>query len=56
MVCDGSDDTLIFVDNLVELLGMYDHTMYYYIGTIMSPFIQTLISLLIWDMVELAML
>ncbi|KAK9180445.1 hypothetical protein WN943_029654 [Citrus x changshan-huyou] len=29
----ADDDTLIFVDNLVELLGKYDHTKYYYIGT-----------------------
>ncbi|KAK9183471.1 hypothetical protein WN944_026623 [Citrus x changshan-huyou] len=29
----ADDDTLIFVDNLVELRGKYDHTKYYYIGT-----------------------
>ncbi|ESR59390.1 hypothetical protein CICLE_v10017944mg [Citrus x clementina] len=29
----ADDDTLVFVDNLVELLGKYDHTKYYYIGT-----------------------
>ncbi|KAH9680730.1 hypothetical protein KPL71_026663 [Citrus sinensis] len=28
----ADDDTLIFVDNLVELLGKYDHTKYYYIA------------------------
>ncbi|KAI3791924.1 hypothetical protein L2E82_05792 [Cichorium intybus] len=28
----GDDDTVFFVDNLVELLGRYDHTKYYYIG------------------------
>ncbi|KAF5179535.1 fringe-like protein [Thalictrum thalictroides] len=26
------DDTILFVDNLVELLGKYDHNKYYYIG------------------------
>ncbi|KAJ4724302.1 Protein of unknown function (DUF604) [Melia azedarach] len=29
----ADDDTLIFLDNLVEVLGKYDHTKYYYIGT-----------------------
>lgn len=29
----ADDDTLVFVDNLVEVLGKYDHTKYYYIGT-----------------------
>ncbi|OMP09548.1 hypothetical protein COLO4_05364 [Corchorus olitorius] len=28
----GDDDSLFFVDNLVELLGKYDHNKYYYIG------------------------
>lgn len=28
----GDDDTLFFVDNLVEVLSKYDHTKYYYIG------------------------
>ncbi|CAL1391081.1 unnamed protein product [Linum trigynum] len=28
----ADDDTLIFVDNLVEVLGKYDHTEYHYIG------------------------
>lgn len=28
----GDDDTVFFVDNLVELLRRYDHTKYYYIG------------------------
>ncbi|CAL1391082.1 unnamed protein product [Linum trigynum] len=30
MVCD--DDTLVFVDNLVEVLSKFDHTKYHYIG------------------------
>ncbi|CAI0450137.1 unnamed protein product [Linum tenue] len=30
MVCD--DDTLVFVDNLVEVLNKFDHTKYHYIG------------------------
>ncbi|KAJ4724298.1 Protein of unknown function (DUF604) [Melia azedarach] len=29
----GDDDTLFFQENLVEVLGKYDHTKYYYIGT-----------------------
>ncbi|OMO81731.1 hypothetical protein CCACVL1_12253 [Corchorus capsularis] len=29
----GDDDSLFFVDNLVELLGKYDHNKYYYLGT-----------------------
>ncbi|KAK9221069.1 hypothetical protein WN944_009493 [Citrus x changshan-huyou] len=29
----ADDDTLFFLDNLVEVLGKYDHTKYYYIGT-----------------------
>ncbi|KAK6272659.1 hypothetical protein POUND7_009742 [Theobroma cacao] len=29
----ADDDTLFFVDNLVEVLAKYDHTKYYYIGT-----------------------
>lgn len=28
----GDDDTVFFVDNLVEVLGKYDHSKYYYIG------------------------
>ncbi|KAJ4724299.1 Protein of unknown function (DUF604) [Melia azedarach] len=28
----GDDDTLFFLENLVEVLGKYDHTKYYYIG------------------------
>ncbi|CAI9107855.1 OLC1v1007326C1 [Oldenlandia corymbosa var. corymbosa] len=28
----GDDDTVFFVDNLVEVLSKYDHTKYYYIG------------------------
>ncbi|XVE59980.1 hypothetical protein DITRI_Ditri05aG0089800 [Diplodiscus trichospermus] len=28
----GDDDTLFLVNNLVEVLGKYDHTKYYYIG------------------------
>ncbi|PWA66116.1 hypothetical protein CTI12_AA329640 [Artemisia annua] len=28
----GDDDTIFFLDNLVELLGRYDHTKYFYIG------------------------
>ncbi|KAD5508488.1 hypothetical protein R6Q59_030911 [Mikania micrantha] len=28
----GDDDTIFFLDNLVELLGRYDHTKYLYIG------------------------
>ncbi|XP_021278540.1 uncharacterized protein LOC110412333 [Herrania umbratica] len=28
----GDDDTLFLVHNLVEVLGKYDHTQYYYIG------------------------
>ncbi|XVF19301.1 hypothetical protein REPUB_Repub11eG0098600 [Reevesia pubescens] len=28
----GDDDTIFFVHNLVEVLGKYDHTKYYYIG------------------------
>ncbi|KAD5508487.1 hypothetical protein E3N88_16190 [Mikania micrantha] len=28
----GDDDTIFFLDNLVELLGRYDHTKYVYIG------------------------
>ncbi|CAH1452022.1 unnamed protein product [Lactuca virosa] len=28
----GDDDTVFFLDNLVELLRRYDHTKYYYIG------------------------
>ncbi|XP_062083210.1 uncharacterized protein LOC133789382 [Humulus lupulus] len=31
VVCD--DDTVLMVDNLVEILSKYDHTKYYYIGT-----------------------
>ncbi|XVE78920.1 hypothetical protein DITRI_Ditri14bG0016700 [Diplodiscus trichospermus] len=30
----GDDDTVFLVDNLVEVLGKYDHTKYYYIGMI----------------------
>ncbi|KAJ8751122.1 hypothetical protein K2173_016303 [Erythroxylum novogranatense] len=30
IMCD--DDTLFFVDNLVEVLGKYDHTKFFYIG------------------------
>ncbi|XP_076897340.1 uncharacterized protein LOC143550606 [Bidens hawaiensis] len=30
----GDDDTIFFLDNLVELLGRYDHTKYFYIGGI----------------------
>ncbi|KAK1587295.1 hypothetical protein Q3G72_011504 [Acer saccharum] len=29
----ADDDTLFFVDNLVEVLGKYDHSKYHYIGT-----------------------
>ncbi|KAK1408423.1 hypothetical protein QVD17_40185 [Tagetes erecta] len=28
----GDDDTIFFLDNLVDLLGRYDHTKYFYIG------------------------
>ncbi|KAL5766499.1 hypothetical protein ACOSP7_017116 [Xanthoceras sorbifolium] len=28
----ADDDSLIFIDNLVEMLGRYDHNKYYYIG------------------------
>lgn len=28
----GDNDTVFFVDNLVEVLGKYDHSKYYYIG------------------------
>ncbi|XP_039032798.1 uncharacterized protein LOC120167994 isoform X2 [Hibiscus syriacus] len=28
----ADDDTLFFVDNLVEVLGKYDHTKHYYVG------------------------
>ncbi|KAK3026347.1 hypothetical protein RJ639_042644 [Escallonia herrerae] len=28
----GDDDSIFFVDNLVNVLGTYDHTKYYYIG------------------------
>lgn len=38
----GDDDTLFFVDNLVDVLGKYDHRKFYYFGTpsdfIMSNF------------------
>lgn len=30
----GDDDTIFFVDNLVRVLGSYDHTKYFYIGGI----------------------
>ncbi|KAI3706743.1 hypothetical protein L6452_24682 [Arctium lappa] len=30
----GDDDTVFFLDNLVELLGRFDHTKYFYIGGI----------------------
>ncbi|KAI7752431.1 hypothetical protein M8C21_033269, partial [Ambrosia artemisiifolia] len=30
----GDDDTIFFLDNMVELLGRYDHTKYFYIGGI----------------------
>ncbi|KAI5334610.1 hypothetical protein L3X38_024743 [Prunus dulcis] len=29
----ADDDTILFVDNLVEVLAKYDHTKYYYIGS-----------------------
>ncbi|KAK3443593.1 hypothetical protein EUGRSUZ_B03707 [Eucalyptus grandis] len=29
----ADDDTVLFVDNLVEVLSRYDHTKYYYIGS-----------------------
>ncbi|KAK2993810.1 hypothetical protein RJ640_027688 [Escallonia rubra] len=28
----GDDDSIFFVDNMVDVLGKYDHTKYYYIG------------------------
>lgn len=28
----GDDDTMFFVDNLIDVLSKYDHTKYYYIG------------------------
>jgi len=28
----GDDDTVLFVDNLVDVLSKYDHNGYYYIG------------------------
>ncbi|XP_073053885.1 uncharacterized protein [Primulina eburnea] len=28
----GDDDSIFFVDNLVDVLGEYDHTRYYYLG------------------------
>ncbi|KAJ0940830.1 hypothetical protein HanRHA438_Chr02g0087841 [Helianthus annuus] len=30
----GDDDTIFFLDNMVQLLGRYDHTKYFYIGGI----------------------
>lgn len=29
----ADDDTVLFVDNLVEVLGKYNHSKYYYIGS-----------------------
>ncbi|KAL3518826.1 hypothetical protein ACH5RR_021415 [Cinchona calisaya] len=29
----GDDDTIFFVDNMVDVLAKYDHTKYYYIGS-----------------------
>ncbi|KAL0435370.1 UNVERIFIED_CONTAM: hypothetical protein Sradi_0244900 [Sesamum radiatum] len=28
----GDDDSVFFVDNIVDVLGQYDHTKYYYLG------------------------
>ncbi|CAN1750973.1 hypothetical protein LINPERHAP1_LOCUS4203 [Linum perenne] len=38
IMCD--DDTLVFVDNLVDVLGKYDHTKYHYIGA-QSEFVHS---------------
>ena len=29
----ADDDTVLFIDNLVDVLSKYDHTKYFYIGT-----------------------
>ncbi|CAN1750971.1 hypothetical protein LINPERHAP1_LOCUS4202 [Linum perenne] len=38
IMCD--DDTLVFVDNLIDVLGKYDHTKYHYIGS-QSEFVKS---------------
>ena len=52
----ADDDTVLMVDNLVEVIAKYDHTKSYYVGSniqrVSSP---TLISHLIWHLGELAL-
>ncbi|WRX35117.1 Protein of unknown function DUF604 - like 10 [Theobroma cacao] len=46
----ADDDTLFFVDNLVEVLAKYDHAKHYYIGMYSELLYQTFLSPLIWLM------
>lgn len=36
----GDDDTIFFVDNLVKMLGKYDHNEWYYIGSNSESYVQ----------------
>ena len=38
----GDDDTVFITDNLVRILRKYDHTQYYYIGSLSESHIQNI--------------
>ena len=52
----ADDDTVLTVDNLVEVLAKYEHTKSYYVGSNSESVKSNLISRLIWHLGEPGML